>query len=31
MILMVLFNQPDQEAAYSWLENLMFDHDESVN
>ncbi|MGE4071366.1 MAG: DUF494 family protein [Lysobacterales bacterium] len=31
VILMVLFNQPDQEAAYSWLENLMFDHDESVN
>ena len=31
VILMVLFNQPDQEAAYAWLENLMFDHDESVN
>jgi len=31
VILMVLFNQPDQEAAYSWLENLMFDHDEAVN
>ncbi len=31
VILMVLFNQPDQEAAYSWLENLMFNHDESVN
>lgn len=31
VILMVLFNQPDQEAAYSWLENLMFDHDESIN
>jgi Smg protein len=31
VILMVLFNQPDQEAAYSWLENLMFDHDETIN
>ena len=31
IILMVLFNQPDQEAAYSWLENLMFDQDEMVN
>ena len=31
IILMVLFNQPDQEAAYSWLENLMFDQDELVN
>ncbi len=31
IILMVLFNQPDQEAAYAWLENLMFDHDEAVN
>lgn len=31
VILMVLFNQPDQEAAYAWLENLMFDHDESIN
>lgn len=31
VILMVLFNQPDQEAAYSWLENLMFDHGESVH
>ncbi|MBK1692381.1 DUF494 family protein [Ectothiorhodospira mobilis] len=24
--LMVLFNQPGQEAAYTWLENMMFDH-----
>ncbi len=31
VILMVLFNQPDQEEAYSWLENLMFEHSESVN
>lgn len=31
IILMVLFNQPDQEAAYSWLENLMFDHGEALN
>lgn len=31
IILMVLFNQPDQEAAYAWLENLMFDHDEALN
>lgn len=31
VILMVLFNQPDQEAAYSWLENLMFDHGETLN
>lgn len=31
VILMVLFNQPDQEEAYSWLENLMFDHGETVN
>ncbi|EHQ51262.1 hypothetical protein ECTPHS_01139 [Ectothiorhodospira sp. PHS-1] len=23
--LMVLFNQPGQEAAYTWLENMMFD------
>lgn len=31
VILMVLFNQPEQEAAYAWLENLMFDHDGAVN
>jgi Smg protein len=23
--LMVLFNQPDQEAAYTWLESMMFE------
>ncbi|ACL71291.1 DUF494 family protein [Thioalkalivibrio sulfidiphilus] len=23
--LMVLFNRPDQEAAYTWLESMMFD------
>ncbi len=31
VILMVLFNQPEQEAAYAWIENLMFDHDGTVN
>jgi Smg protein len=25
VILMVLFNQPDQEEAYAWLEDLMFE------
>jgi Uncharacterized protein conserved in bacteria len=25
IILMVLFNQPGQEAAYAWMEDLMFD------
>ncbi len=25
VILMVLFNQPGQEAAYAWLEDLVFD------
>lgn len=31
VILMVLFNQPDQEAAYSWLEHLMFEPEDMVN
>ena len=31
VILMVLINQPDQEAAYAWLENLMFDHHEALH
>jgi len=31
VILMVLFNQPDQEAAYAWIENLMFDHGGAVH
>lgn len=31
LILMVLFNQPGEEAAYSWLENLMFEPDGSLN
>lgn len=26
IILMVLFNQPGQEAAYAWMEDLVFDH-----
>jgi Smg protein len=26
VILMVLFNQPGQEAAYAWMEDLVFDH-----
>ncbi|WP_006787028.1 DUF494 family protein [Thiorhodospira sibirica] len=25
VVLMVLFNQPGQEAAYSWLESIMFE------
>lgn len=25
VLLMVLFNQPGQEAAYAWMENLLFD------
>ena len=25
VVLMVLFNQPGQEANYAWMENLMFD------
>ncbi len=32
VILMVLFNQPGQEAAYVWMENLMFeDLDEELH
>jgi Smg protein len=31
IILMVLFNQPDQQEAYAWLENLMFDQNEAVH
>lgn len=31
VILMVLFNQPDEEAAYSWLEHLMFEPEEMMN
>lgn len=26
VILLVLFNQPGQEAAYAWMEDLVFDH-----
>jgi Smg protein len=26
VILMVLFNQPGQEAAYAWIEDLVFDN-----
>lgn len=26
VILMVLFNQPGQEAAYAWMEDLVFEH-----
>ncbi len=26
VILMVLFNQPGQEEAYAWMEELVFDH-----
>ncbi len=25
VVLMVLFNQPGQEANYAWMEDLMFD------
>ena len=25
IILMVLFNQPGQEAAYAWMEDLVFE------
>jgi Smg protein len=25
VVLMVLFNQPGQEAAYTWVEDLVFD------
>jgi Smg protein len=25
VVLMVLFNQPGQEASYAWMEDLMFD------
>lgn len=31
LVLIVLFNQPDQEAAYAWVENLVFEHDETVH
>ncbi|MGV6852397.1 MAG: DUF494 family protein [bacterium] len=31
IILMVLFNQPGQEAAYAWMENHLFDHDDLIN
>lgn len=31
VILMVLFNQPDQGDAYAWLEHLMFEPDDAVN
>lgn len=27
VVLMVLFNQPGQEAAYAWMEDLMFDEE----
>ncbi|MBY6203874.1 DUF494 domain-containing protein [Halomonas denitrificans] len=27
VVLMVLFNQPGQEANYAWMEDLMFDED----
>jgi len=30
VVLMVLFNQPGQEAAYSWLEELVFDSAQGV-
>lgn len=30
ILLMVLFNQPEQEHAYTWLEDLVFDHNEST-
>ncbi|MDN5850738.1 MAG: DUF494 domain-containing protein, partial [Nitrococcus sp.] len=26
VILMVLFNQPGQEKAYAWMENLVFEN-----
>lgn len=29
IILMVLFNQPGQEAAFAWMENYMFDDNNS--
>ncbi len=32
VVLMVLFNQPGQEAAFAWMENLVFDdHQESLH
>jgi len=27
VVLMVLFNQPGQEANYAWMEDLMFDEE----
>ncbi len=30
IILMVLFNQPGQEAAFAWMENYMFDDQHSL-
>jgi Smg protein len=26
IVLMVLFNEPGQEAAYAWMEDLVFDN-----
>ena len=28
VVLMVLFNQPGQEASYAWMEDMMFDSDQ---
>lgn len=30
VVLMVLFNQPGQEANYAWMEDMMFDDDEEL-
>ncbi len=30
VVLMVLFNQPGQEANYAWMEDLMFDEDREL-
>ena len=31
VVLMVLFNQPDQEASFAWIEDLVFDERASVS
>ena len=31
VILMVLFNQPGQEASYAWMENLIYDDPTALN
>lgn len=30
ILLMIMFNQPGQETSYTWLEDLVFDHQHAV-